>query len=993
MACTSLPRFLVMSSLCVVGLAGIGVPAPAAVVQDRILAPASATRYVAIPNTVHPKAKLGTDLGPTASSTPLGMSIRFNMTDAQQAALDQLLANQQNPSSPQYHQWLTPAQYAAQFGMSSNDLAKVSAWLSSQGFTVTSVANGGTFITFDGTVGRAQTAFATSIHNISVDGETHFANVANVSVPSAFAGTVADVTGLHDFRLKPRMHTSAVKPEFTSSISNNHYLAPGDIYTIYNVSPALLSAGGAGIGTGVVNCHSVSPAPCGDIAVTGMVDIYPADIAAFRSAAGLSAINLTIQNAGLDPGYPGVCNTCRPNQGDLEESSIDLEWSGAMAPSAAILFVTGKDVSFNSMTYAIDNNVAPIVTTSYGNCEAAWGTSEMLTLNPLFKQATVQGQTVIAASADTGATDCDPQTVSVASEGLAVDFPASSPYVTGVGGTQLNEGITTGATAYWGTANGAVGQGSAQAYIPEAAWNDESYQSFGGGGGGPSAFFTKPAWQVGTPADAARDVPDLALDASLIHDGLLFCMNTAAAQGAESCGSGFRVSTSNDGLLTGGGTSFDSQMFGGMLALVEQKIGSRIGNANPTIYALANNASDYMSGAVSSPSNAFVFNDVTVGNNAMPCTAGTPNCPNGGTEGFNAGLGYDLTTGWGSVNLANLAVAWTKVTPLGSGSLGTNFSATTLSASPASVTSGAIVTLTATVTGSAGTPTGTVTFLANNVALPKSPSNPVTVVALNGTTATATYSWTTSCSNLGQQVMSAYYSGDTTNYQGSVGGANLTSGGASSVSPVEVQVATNSCPDFSVSPSNSTVTVATGTSAIPGVTITVTPIDNFTGTVVFTATGLNNNLSGYIPLLSFSPTSVNITSSTAQTTTLNISSLVVEANLQSPSAPGTSRTPAQRIPGATPWYAAGSGVAIASMLLLVLPHRRRLGGLLLVALAIALVGGSSGCASSQTGPPSSTTTTSSDPSAGVYQVNVVGKYTNSNGEVSTHYTTVTYTVN
>ena len=173
----------------------------------------------------------------------------------------------------------------------------------------------------------------------------------------------------------------------------------------------------------------------------------------------------------------------------------------------------------------------------------------------------------------------------------------------------------------------------------------------------------------------------------------------------------------------------------------------------------------------------------------------------------------------------------------------------------------------------------------------------------------------------------------------------------------------------------------------------VTPINNFTGTVVFSATGVNTNANGYIPILAFSPASVSITSSAAVTTTLNASSLVVEANLQSPGAPGMSRTPAQRTPGATPWYAAGSGVTIASLLLLTLPRRRRLSGLLLVALAVALIGGATGCGSSQTGPPSTTTTTSSDPAAGVYQVTVVGKYTNSNGEVTTHYTTVTYTVN
>ena len=973
---SSLPRLLLTSAICVAGLAGFSVPAASAVVQDRI-GTVSTSNPAEVPNSVNPRVKLATDLGPAAPDTKLvGMSLHFSMTADQGAALDQLLADQQNPSSPRYHQWMTPTQFAAQFGLSSGDIAKVTAWLAGEGFTVTGGANGGTFVTFDGTVAQAQTALATSIHNLSLNGEAHFANITNPQVPGAFAGVVSDVAGLHNFRLQPRVHTSVVKPEFTSSVSNNHFVAPGDIYTIYNMNPLLNAA---------INGASET------IAVTGQVDIYPADIAAFRSAAGLSAINLTTIHAGAAPSP--VCtnsnqNLCypSPDESDLAESSIDLEWSGAMAPSATMLFVNGADVMFNSMTYAIDNNLAPIVTTSYGACEAAWGTTDLITFNGLFKQANAQGQTVLAAAADTGATDCDPQGVTSATGGLNVDFPGSSPYVTSMGGTMFNEGITTGVTSYWSTTNGAVGQGSALSYIPEAAWNDASFDNFGGGGGGLSAFFTKPAWQVGTPADAARDVPDLALDASGIHDGLLYCVNTAAAQGAETCGSGFRVSASNDGLATAGGTSFDSQMFGGMLALVEQKIGSRIGNANPTIYALANNAAYY----------PVVFNDVTVGNNAMPCVAGTPDCPNGGTTGFNAGPGYDLTTGWGSVNLANLAGDWTKVTPLSSGSLGVNLSATSLTASPASVTSGANVTLTATVTGSAGaTPTGTVQFRATNASL----GSAVPVIALNGTTATATYSWTTSCSNLGQQVMSAYYSGDST-YQGSVGGANLTSGGASqnasgafSVSPVEVQVATSSCADFSISPSTSTVAVASGTSAIPGVTITVTPINNFTGTVVFSATGVNTNANGYIPILAFSPASVSITSSAAVTTTLNASSLVVEANLQSPGAPGRSRTPAQRTPGATPWYAAGSGVTIASLLLLTLPRRRRLGGLLLVALAVALIGGATGCGSSQTGPPSTTTTTSSDPAAGVYQVTVVGKYTNSNGEVTTHYTIVTYTVN
>ena len=996
MSCTTLPRLLLRSAIYVVGLAGIGVPAASGVAQNRITAEVSNSSQVAISASVHPLVRSAMDLGPAPAETRLGMSIRFRMSAAQEAALDQLLADQQNPASPRYHQWLTPAQYAAQFGLSGADIAKVATWLTRQGFTVTGVANGGTFVLFNGNVAQAEAAFGTSIRSLSLNGEMHLANVTNAQVPSAFAGVVAAITGLHDFRFRPRIRASAVKPEFTSSASGNHFLVPGDIYTIYNSSP-LLNATTPINGTGET------------IAIVGAVDLNTgnADVLAFRSAAGLSTTNLptTIHAYGTDPGPAQSCNGCYPSQSDLIESSIDVEWSGAMAPSATIDFVndvnplpgpTGTD----SMTYIIDNNLAPIITSSYGNCEAAWGSTDLIAANSLFKQANAQGQTIMAASGDSGAADCDSGAApeqGFAIEGDAVDFPGSSPYVTSMGGTQFNgdaeatgSGTTWAATQYWAGTSGSDVVSSALSYIPEAVWNDTtSGFGFGGGGGGPSAFFTKPAWQVGTPADASRDVPDISLSASPNHDPFLFCVNVAAG---ASCTSGFRISSSN--LDAEGGTSFDSQIFGGMLALIEQKLNSRLGNINPTLYALGN--STYKTS---------VFNDITTGSNAMPCVAGTPNCGNGGSTGFSAVAGYDLASGWGSVNVSNLATDWTKVTALGNGSLGANTSATSLSATPATVTAGATVTLTATVTGSAATPTGNVQFLANNAALGSA-------VTLNGTPAMASYSWVTSCSNLGQSVVQASYSGDV-NYQGSkgpaldagevslTGGTGYSSNGSVVVNPVEVQVTTNACPDFSVTPSgtgvtvsggNATLTVAAG-GTIPPVTITLAPINGFTGVVTFTATVTSTT--GYAPTLTFSPTSVTVPSSNLSTT-LTMSGIT--ADLRLPNAPGKfdpGTMLAQRRPGRAPatgerWYATGSGVTIASLLLLTLPRRRRrLGGLLLVALAVALIGGATGCGgSSQAGPP----ITSTNPYVGDYYVNVVATYT-SGTVVTTHSTQVTYIIN
>ena len=687
---TSLFRRLLCSAAVVFALAAAVLPAVSVAAQsslpngipDRITAAVSSSRMAAIPGSVSPRALQATDLGPLPGDTVLsGMSLRFTPSAAQQAAIDQLLAGQQDPASPLYHQWLTPQQYAAQFGLSSADLAKITAWLAGQGFTVAGVANGGTFVTFSGSVAQVQTAFATSIHRLSLNGETHFANVTGVSVPSAFAGVVGAVTGLHDFRLKPRVHTGIVQAavhllglgqSLPRPRRHLHHLRHGPVDELHLAARRQR----------VHRRHR----PGGH--QPGGRECLPRGRRAECQCADGTSGALTA-HGGCDPGTPSsptrCLNSTPPTSSDLAESSIDVEWSGAMAPYATVFFITSQNV-FLSMQYAVDTNVAPIVTTSYGNCEAAWGITDLSTFNQVFQQANLQGQTVLVAAGDSGATDCDAGPS--ATQGLAVDYPASSPNVTAMGGTQFNgdaeatgSGATWGATQYWKGTSGSDVIGSALSYIPEAEWNDASAGYYGGGGGGASSFFTKPVWQIETgasgmttqvPTDGSRDVPDLALDASDVHDSFLFCVGVAAG---TSCGSGFRISSTNNGLEAAGGTSLDSQIFGGMLALVEQKIGSKIGNANPTLYALGNKTAYY------NPTSSSVFHDVTAGSNAMQCTAGSKDCPNGGSTGYSAGTGYDLATGWGSVDLTNLATDWTLVTPLGSGSLAANTSTTTLAAS------------------------------------------------------------------------------------------------------------------------------------------------------------------------------------------------------------------------------------------------------------------------------------------------------------------------
>lgn len=550
---------------------------------------------------------LATDQGEVAATQQLDrMTLHFALSSAQSSDQQQLLKQQVTRKSSQYHKWLTPEEYAARFGVNSNDLEQVSAWLAREGFSNIEVARSHTSVSFSGNAAQAQSAFHTSLHQyLTADGKTHYANISDPVLPKALQGVAASIHGLNDIHPKPHLRPH---PHFTSNQSGDNYLTPNDFATIYDLQPLY----GNGInGTGE------------SIAVVGQTDIAVSDIEAFRTAAGLPQNNPQIILTGTDPGT---------NTDDEGESDLDIEWAGGVATNATIIFVTSTDV-FTSLTYAIDNNVAPIVSITYGNCEVQLGAAYVGTLNSLFAQASMQGQTLVAASGDDGAADCD--TGNTATQGLAVDFPGSSPYVTSIGGTSFNEG--TG--SYWSTTNNSYG-GSALSYIPEIAWNDTA---LGGGlaasGGGASIYFTKPSWQTGTgvPADGARDVPDLAFAASPSHDGALYCT-------AGSCVVGFR--DTNDVYLTVvGGTSVTSPSFAGILALLNQQTKSIQGNVNPVLYSLASFSTD-------------AFHDITSGNNIVPCQLGSPNCPASLEMGFSTGVGYDQVTGLGSVDGYHLVSEW-----------------------------------------------------------------------------------------------------------------------------------------------------------------------------------------------------------------------------------------------------------------------------------------------------------------------------------------------
>jgi len=570
---------------------------------DRVRAAVDNRQRIALHGFVHPAARPGNDAGAVADSFVLAaVTLAFQPSAAQQTALDQLLAEQQDPSSPNYHKWLTPEEYADRFGVSANDLSKVNTWLTSQGFQVTQTARGRNWVTFSGTAGQVKSAFNTEIHHYNVNGVSHYANSSEPSIPASLAGIVSGVRGLSDFKMRPRLR-KALSPQLTSG--GRLHIGPADFATIYDVAP-LYAAGVDGTGQ--------------KIAVVGQTAIKLSDITAFRNNFQLPAMNLQQVLAGSNPGI---------SNGDLPEADLDIEWSGAIAKNATIVYVYSGDV-WTSALYAVDNNVAPVITMSYGACEQS-DLGDLPGFRAAAQQANAQGITWLSASGDSGAADCEDIGASIAQDGLAVDVPGSIPEITSMGGTTLNEGSNS--STYWDA------NGNALSYIPETVWNDTARDGeLSSGGGGTSVYFSRPGWQTGpgVPTDAFRHVPDLALSASADHDTYYVYTGGSASYF--------------------GGTSVAAPSMAGIVALLNHYLTSTgaqaqpgVGNINPTLYRLGQNAPG-------------VFHDVSAGNNAVPCAVGSPNCTTG-TMGVSAGANYDAASGWGSVDATNLIHQWTTQAP------------------------------------------------------------------------------------------------------------------------------------------------------------------------------------------------------------------------------------------------------------------------------------------------------------------------------------------
>jgi hypothetical protein len=799
-----------------------------ALLRDRITETIDNASASTLSGTVHPLARSEFDQGLADNAKVLdGMILHFKRSDAQEASLKAFMQAQQDPGSASYHKWLTPTQFGQQFGMSAADIAKASAWLQQEGFTVTAVSQSSNSISFSGTIAAAERAFQTQIHNYSVNGETHFANATQISIPNALVATVSNVSGLNNFRLKPRVRlakssSTGAGARFTSGVSGSHYLAPGDIATIYDINP-LYTAGDTGKGL--------------TIAVIGQTSIVLADITDFRAAAGLSVNNPTVVTV---PGSTPPTAAEGAASGDLDETDLDLEWSGGVATGASVVLVNSTDVT-TSLEYAISNTIngitVPIISQSYGSCEANYPTATLTSIEGYLEQANSQGQTVLMPAGDTGAADCDDDPtnpIQSATLGLAVDYPGSSVYATSLGGTEfMGDGTAqtpeTGSGTYWNSSGtGGVSDDlvtSAKSYIPEMVWNDTTYNiSQGGGlsagGGGASSLWKKPSWQAGVPgipADGFRDVPDVSWDASNNHDSYLYCTQVLTVGSpstyVSSCqANSFRLSDpgqSDDATFASlaGGTSFSVPEFAGLLSIVEQKLasGGGLGNINPALYTMASNATTYAS----------AFHDITTGNNQVPCTAGSPNCGTTGTNnviGYTAGTGYDQASGLGSIDANNFATSFAALVTA------TGTKTAIITTPGTSLVSGESVTFTATVTPNtlSTAPTGTVLFTVDGVA-----QTPVTLSTASPYTAALKTSFTTGA----HTVSATYTSGDAT-YTGSTSAT------------VNVTVVSSGTAATTTVVTASPTTFALGGAVTLSATITGTTAGTLTGPVTFTTGGI-----------------------------------------------------------------------------------------------------------------------------------------------------------
>src|SRR3984957_1052205 len=690
---------------------------------SHVVSPVDDRIRITLKGNVHPLARLRYDQGAVADSFPANrMFLLLTRGPERETALQQFLQDAHRVGSPSYHHWLTPEQFGERYGPDDPDIAAVTGWLQGHGFTVERVTKGKTAIEFSGNAGQLRQAFHTEIHTYLVDGEGHHANDRDPQIPAALADVVAGITPLNDFLPKSYLkslgqasydpNTHKMVPDWTFPSGNDLLdLGPGDFALQYDLNP-LYTAGVTGKGV--------------TIGIIGASNVDPVAIATYRSFFGLPPVTFNVIIDGADPGQNDA----------VSESYLDVELSGAVAPGATIDLYTSEGTSLQSglnlaAQRAVDEDVATVLSTSYGTCEQNLGSAGNQFWAGLWEQAAAQGQTSFVSAGDGGPAGCDNfNAEQPAQYGIALNGIASTPWNVAVGGTDFSYSSYNGTSSaqqteletYWDTVPTIFPTTSLLQRVPEQPWNrpfgldlyssgiyNPNAPSIVGGSGGPSncstgmegsngtysscsGGYAKPLWQSGSgvPADGVRDLPDVSLFAAAGENDTLYPFCPGAGYCVESDG--------NLSIGIVGGTSASSPAMAGIMALINQKYGAQ-GQANFTLYPLA----------AQHPS---AFNDVTSGSNVVPCLQGSLNCTLSGADdntkgfytlGYDAGAGYDLATGLGSVDANLLVQNWN--------SLSFKSTSTTLNLSQTNFTHGTPVAVSVGVSGSGGTPSGGVALV------------------------------------------------------------------------------------------------------------------------------------------------------------------------------------------------------------------------------------------------------------------------------------------
>jgi subtilase family serine protease len=689
------------------GTAHAATPVASVAAAPRIVEAVDDAKLVTLKGQMHPLAVAQFDRGPVSASLRMNhMYLRLTRSPEQETALQQALAQMQDPHSSQYHQWLTAEELGKTYGPAQADIQSVVSWLSAHGLQVNTVHKSGMVIDVSATAGQINEAFHTQMHTYVVNGKQHIANATSPQIPSALSSVVAGFSSMNSFQ--PKAAIMRPKQNFTFKCNGCpdgfdgvtlYNEAPADLATIYNVNP-LYAAATPITGKGQT------------VVVLEDTDINPADVATFRKAF-------------IPSKYTGTFNQIHPGDGCTDpgtnsaegEAALDAEWAGAVAPDATVDLASCADTETNFGAFIAAQNLLdqpvppPIMSLSYLECEAQNGPGPDGNgyVNTLWQQAAAEGVSVFVAAGDNGAAGCDDfNTALYATGGIAANGLASTPYNVATGGTDFLDTYLGQTSTYWNASNTSVG-GSAKSYMPEMPWDDScasnvlaayagysstvafcnseigsNFLNIAGGSGAPSFVYSKPYWQtnvVGMPNDGKRDLPDISLFASngFWNHAISFCMSDTA-QGGYVC-------DYTNGLASlynsAGGTSFTAPQFASIQALINQKAGAPQGNPDPIIYNLARSQfgtaaapnmtalNNCNSAAGNKVASTCIFQDVTVGVNTVPCY-GPVNCY--GTTGTDYGVlsesnttlkqayytttGWDFATGLGSVNVANLVNAW-----------------------------------------------------------------------------------------------------------------------------------------------------------------------------------------------------------------------------------------------------------------------------------------------------------------------------------------------